>query len=472
MKKWLKKFCCGAVLPMVVLCVSCGSNFTASLSDVPKYESQEPFRFVAYMGPPPANSGSGEYSTNPDYMTLENYQIMADCGFNYTTGMYENTKDLYLKGLDLAQQVGMKYYVRDYSFTDGCIEGIIVSAHSEEEAKTMLEQQQETMKARFDEYNQYESFAGVLASDEPSVARYPAIKVTNQWFEENYPEAEFQVNLLPTYAANNQLFGTNDTDKTYKDDYVGHFNEYVDTSVLSYDHYALSKIGTTNRLSATYLQNLEIFANLSKEYDKPFYVFLLTLGHWDYRTMEYYRDIAWQVYTAMAYGAVGAQTFTYWTNLSNGESENITNALVDRDGTRMPAWYAMQEVISEVRAFEDVYMNFEWQGVLPVVADPYESNAMVDLLMTPLESHPRIKSVAATQDAIIGTFKDAQGRDGFLLSNITDPADNVGTDITLEFNDAEKVVAYVKGRTLVYPLKNGKITFKMGSGEGWFVIPI
>lgn len=89
----------------------------------------------------------------------------------------------------------------------------------------------------------------------------------------------------------------------------------------------------------------------------------------------------------MAYGAVGAQTFTYWTNLSNGPTEKITNALVDRDGTKMPAWYAMQEVIAEVRAFENVYMNFEWQGVLPAVADVYEGNAMVDLLMEPLESH-------------------------------------------------------------------------------------
>lgn len=252
------------------------------------------------MGPPPANSGSGEFATNPDYMTLENYQIMADCGFNYTTGMYENTKELYLKGLDLAQQVGMKYYVRDYSFTDGCIEGIIAAANSEEEAQAMLEQQQESIKARFEEYSEYESFAGVLAVDEPAAARYPAIKVMNAWYEENFPETEFQVNLLPTYASLNQLFGTADTDKTYKDDYVGYFNEYVDTAVLSYDHYALSKIGTTNRLSNTYLQNLEIFANLAKESGKPFYVFLLTLGHWDYRTMEYYRDIAWQVYTAMA----------------------------------------------------------------------------------------------------------------------------------------------------------------------------
>ena len=294
----------------------------------------------------------------------------------------------------------------------------------------------------------------------------------NEWYRENFPDSEFQVNLLPTYSSQSQLFGDASVDKKYKEDYVEYFNEHVNPSVLSYDHYALSKLGTTNRVSATYLQNLEIFANESKRSGKPFYVFLQTLGHWDYRTMEYYRDIAWQVYTSMAYGAVGAQTFTYWTNLSNGPTEKITNALVDRDGTKMPAWYAMQEVIAEVRAFENVYMNFEWQGVLPAVADVYEGNAMVDLLMEPLESHERILSVSATKDAVIGVFKDAEGRDGFLIANITDPADNLSSDVTIDFKDAEKVVVYKKGRTLVYPAEDGKVTFRIGSGEGQFVIPV
>lgn len=131
--------------------------------------------------------------------------------------------------------------------------------------------------------------------------------------------------------------------------------------------------------------------------------------------MEYYRDIAWQVYTAMAYGAVGAQTFTYWTNLSNGASEKITGALVDRDGTKLPAWYAMQEVTKEVNAFENVYMNFDWQGTLPVVADKYESNPMVDMMLTPLTEHDRIASVSTTGDAIIGAFKDKEGVTDFFF---------------------------------------------------------
>ena len=473
MRKKLGYLCMALAASLVLSASGCGGEtFRANIADVPDYPDAEPFRFVAYMGPPPANSGSGEFADNPDYMTLENYQTMADCGFNYTTGMYENTMEQYLKGIELAEQVGMKYYVRDYSFVEGCIEGIISAANTKEEAEAMLAGQEDSIKARFEEYSNHEGFAGVLAVDEPSVLRYDAIAVMNAWYRENFPDSEFQVNLLPTYASLSQLFGSSVSEKKYKEDYVEYFDEYVNPAVLSYDHYALSKLGTTNRISSTYLQNLEIFANQSKASGKPFYVFLQTLGHWDYRTMEYYRDIAWQVYTAMAYGAVGAQTFTYWTNLSNGPTEKITNALVDRDGTKMPAWYAMQEVIGEVRAFEDVYMNFDWQGVLPVVADVYEGNAMIDFLMDPLESHEAILSVSATEDAIIGSFKDSEDRDGFLIANITDPVDNLPAEVTVEFKDAKKVVVYKKGRTLIYPAEDGKVTFRLGSGEGQFVIPI
>lgn len=472
MKKAFGRICVAAAALLMFSAGSCAEPFQANLKDVPSYPEAEDFRFVAYMAPPPANSGAGEFADNPDYMTIENYRTMAECGFNYTTGMYENTKELYLKGMDLAEQVGMKYYVRDYSFAEGCIEGIIAAANSREEAESMLKEQEKFIKARFEEYSRHEGFAGVLAVDEPSTVRYDAIAVMNKWYVENFPDSEFQVNLLPTYASQSQLFGSGSSEKKYAEDYVGYFNEYVNPSVLSYDHYALSKTGTTNKMSATYLQNLEVFATEAKRTDKPFYVFLQTLGHWDYRTMEYYRDIAWQVYTAMAYGAAGAQTFTYWTNLSNGETEKITSALVDREGNKMPAWYAMQEVIEEVRSFENVYMNFEWQGVLPVVADKYAGNSMTDFLMSPLKSHDRIVSVSATEDAIIGAFKDAEGRDGFMISNITDPADALASEVTVEFKDADKVVVYKKGRTLIYPLKKGRTTFCLGSGEGWFVIPL
>ncbi len=450
----------------------CGtpSSFEPDETLIPTYEKTDEFRFVAYMSPPPANSGSGSWANNPNYMTLEHYQNMADCGFNYATGIYENTKAQYIAGMDLAAQVGMKYYVRDYSFPDGSIEGIIAATENKRDAEDLLAQYEDNIKARFDEYMTHEGFGGILAIDEPSTRKYESIAVMNEWYHKNYPTTEFQVNLLPTYATQAQLYGTNASNGKYAKDYAQSFNDIVNPQVLSYDHYALSKSGTVNKISTSYLRNLEIFAELSKSTGKPYYVFLLTLGHWDYRQPEYYRDIAWQVYTALAYGAKGAQTFTYWTNLVDDEA--VGTALIDKNGNKMPSYYAMQEVTSEIRAMEQVYMNFNWQGTLPIVSNKYEGNDMYDYLDNALTQHSRISSLSADQDAIVGAFKDKDGNDGFMLSNVTDPADNLTSNVTIGFNDADAVVVYKKGRTLIYGLKNGKTTISLGSGEGAFIIPV
>jgi len=117
-------------------------------------------------------------------------------------------------------------------------------------------------------------------------------------------------------------------------------------------------------MRADYLRNLEIFAECSRRTGKPFYNFMLTIGHLFYRTVRAYEDIAWQVYTSLAYGCTGMQTFTYWTLLSNGEAENITSSLVLRDGGKTQAWYSMRQVISEVRAFEKEFLKYRWCGAM------------------------------------------------------------------------------------------------------------
>lgn len=188
---------------------------------------------------------------------------------------------------------------------------------------------------RFDEYAKYPAFSGILASDEPPASKFTAIRTVQDWFCGRYPGKEFIVNLLPTYANAEQLSGDEGIENfDYEKDYVNAFIDIVDPQILSYDHYALiyDKKNDENVMRADYLRNLEIFAECSRRTGKPFYNFMLTIGHLFYRTVRAYEDIAWQVYTSLAYGCTGMQTFTYWTLLSNGEAENITSALVLRDG--------------------------------------------------------------------------------------------------------------------------------------------
>ena len=62
----------------------------------------------AWYAPPPPQDG---YPI--DQITLENYKIMAESGINTIYGFHDDIKENVIKGLKLANQVNMVYYVHD-----------------------------------------------------------------------------------------------------------------------------------------------------------------------------------------------------------------------------------------------------------------------------------------------------------------------------------------------------------------------
>ena len=73
---------------------------------------------------------------------------------------------------------------------------------------------------------------------------------------------------------------------------------------------------------------------------------------------------------------------------------------------------------------------------------------------------------------MIGTFKDKDNRDAFLITNTSAPAKDVKNNVTITFNNASHAVLYKKGRKVIVKLDNGKFTTTMGSCEGYYVIPL
>ena len=85
---------------------------------------------------------------------------------------------------------------------------------------------------------------------------------------------------------------------------------------------------------------------------------------------------------------------------------------------------------------------------------------------------PRIESVTATDETIIGCMKDKDGYDGFMIVNVTDPGLKLSDSVTVTFKKASKAIVYVHGKEQTIELKDGTYTFDLESGEGVFVIPI
>ena len=426
------------------------------------------FHFVAYLSPPPAKVGYGEFSENANFIDEENYRTMTECGFDRAIGLFENRTAHYLSGMRQAEKAGMEYFIRD-QFKSGSLEGFIDRPFRGE--PRLSESLATKIAGRFDRYAKMPAFSGILASDEPPASKFPAIRAAQDWFSEKYPDKQFIVNLLPTYANAEQLSGVKGMEKfDFEKEYVGAFIDTVHPEILSYDHYALiyDAGNKKNVLREDYLRNLEVFAVYSKRKHIPFYNFLLTLGHLFYRTVKTYADIAWQVYTSMAYGVRGVQTFTYWTVLSNGPGENITSGLVDREGRKMPAWYAMQKVIGEIRSFEALYMQFGWLGTIPVNGGEKENPAFA-MLRQPMAGDEGISEVRASEDCIVGAFGN-RGKKAYLVCNYTDPADEKKAAFSARFR-GEKALVCRGGEQKEICLRDGAFECMLESGEGIFLIP-
>lgn len=422
------------------------------------------FDFIAYMSPPPANArgdGNPKGEGNVNFQTEEHYRNIIDCGFNGISAIYEYEEEEYVTALEFCDKFGLKMLVRDQKGLEAYVTKELCKTGMD--AKTWLLKEGDGLKSRLDGYQKYSSFAGILAADEPHSGKFENLRVLQDWFKQRYPDKEFEINLLPDYASAEQLTG----DETAEHDYQKHIDDFVNVvapEYLSYDHYALCIDPTTKRpyLRASYLKNLEVVAKKAKEIGVPFKVFLLTLGHWDFRTVSTYEDIAWQIYTSLAYGAAGAQTFTYWTMLGYppGNAARVTTGVVGAQGELLPAWYAMKEVLHEARAFEKAYFSYRWEKCIYFLAG--ESNPMTELLEK--NKDELLLDVKTDNDLIVGCFTN-QNKRAYLIANITDPADKSSVQAKLQFSSNGKAKIWQGGRAYNIDERNG-YTLQLRAGEG------
>ena len=141
-------------------------------------------------------------------------------------------------------------------------------------------------------------------------------------------------------------------------------------------------------------------------------------------------------------------------------------------------YYWAQEVNSEISKFDHVYLSFDWDGVMGVngtnntESDPEYVNSSFNLLATPLEQLDCATKVTATEDTLIGQFKDKDGRDGLIVTNFNEPTADLSDTVDFEFKDANRAVVYKNGERKIYEVKNNKLRLKLATGEGVFVIPV
>jgi len=237
---------------------------------------------------------------------------------------------------------------------------------------------------------------GYSLRDEPNAADFPALADAVRAIREARPGRLAYINLFPNYANPAQL-GTN----TY-DEYVRRFVDEVDVDVLSMDHYPLMRPDADGRDG--YCANLEIMRRESLRKGIPFWNFFNAMPfgpHYDPTESQ----LAWQIYTSIAYGAKGVLYFCYWT--PRGDEFPKGGAIITAEGRRTRHYEQAKRLNREIQNLGPTLMELTSTDVIRVPSDAGPDALSADVPIRPV----------TPGDYLIGLFDHRDGRRAVLLNN-------------------------------------------------------
>lgn len=447
-KKLTKPFAVLLAASCICGMAACGEK-TSVVKGLPDYSADEATRVLpigGYVAPPHAGVTDAQ-----SFITQEAYDDIAACDLDYVLTLYEQGDCPENRlALDYAKNAGVKILIR--------WDQIINYGNTTPEL----------MKKDIGEILEHEACWGIFAKDEPDASLFPKLGKAREVFAQ-ISDKYFYVNLFPNYATLKQL-GAN----SYRE-YVNLYCAQVKNTMINEDHYPLGDDGMGEYgVNTGYLSNLEIIQKYAQAYN---------MEHWEYIPGENlgngsktpdYNDFRFMAYTEMCYGVENMQYFCYFSPFKGTDDEN--SAFITPDGRKTQRYYDGQKINKEIHKFDHVYLNFVkgWQGVMTIIGSQNKkgTNRAFETLQYSITETARIKSVTAEQDTIIGTYKDKDGRDGFMIANYTVPGDRITDKVSISFHDADAVVYYKEGEYRLEKLTNGQFEIELGAGEGVFAIPV
>lgn len=297
-------------------------------------------------------------------------------------------------------------------------------------------------------------------------------------FEANFSVPYF-INLFPTYMSADLLSG-----HSYEE-YVEHYCNTILKKLkgerwLSVDHYPyLGGVQSDQSgMTPTYLQNLEVMRYAVKDIENSHLnLDIMTCSMTDRRLPEI-GDIRQQVYVGMLYGVEQFTVYTYGFPRGNPYHIEGTMAMVDEyTGEPTQIYYDVQKVISEIKAFEDVYLSYEYNGTKTYSAGlsydvTHRNPAFYEkYLKHQVKSFDKVESIFATQDTVVSEFFNNDGDKAYIMLNYADPIEKKVDNVTVRFKNAKKVDVIIKGITKTVDVVDGCIDISLEPGEGCMFIP-
>lgn len=362
----------------------------------------------AWVSPPPKNFDNLD---NPDFITLEQYQKIKDSGINVIYGLYENAKnDLkpVLKALDLANEVGIKYLVRD--------------------SRLMNSQSKEEFINYLSDYNNKPAYLGILLIDEPGLKDYKQIGKLYTYFKEEFPNKLFYTNLLPLHAQAHQLIHGNfgnikeEGHATYQQYYDKYFEE-CRLPYISYDLYPFEN--EYPKIRDDYFKQHQLMLEYSNKYIVPVYNFIQACSFAKHVRIPTKNEIMWHVNTSIAYGVKGIQYFTYFIPIESTH-ETFNGSMIDRNGNETKTYYDVKEVNNKITMYLNYLLDKKLKGIIT------SNNMSYQIPKESIIESKSIKNIIG-DDLLIGVFDEGNIETLYIVN--TNLIESKNKEFTIELNN-------------------------------------
>ena len=508
-KKWITALLCG-VLTLSGGLASCGENLDKGAPDYSN--STREFMTWAYSA-----TYDGWYQTideNEKFIRLENspetpiaitttetLREYKEAGFNtllinyvfpydsLTSFEVSRTKEI----MDMAHEVGLKCVI-----FETCTRGLANTPESlinpaKADGEKFFNSQEEInayVYSRVKDVIAHPAFFGFSVLDEPAYDRFPAFGQVYKAVQACAPGAFVNMNLLGMGTAHNSNTRTKYCkgagNMPIKEAYTNYVTSYADNIPAPYiqvDVYPIKGSEEEPTMHGNALRTPQYLAEFCKDRDMELYYVLqssgFTVGYGDAVTPicrnPQKRDMYWQTNVCMAFGVT---SYSYWNYypVVNTASEHYdhTSSFLDLAGNKNDMYYWMQDIHGEMQNMAKALLNFKYQNSTVFYKAPFTGYKQHVSGFEKVAFHKLAKYEALTAGAFLITemYDKSNGRYGYFVVNVAEPAYSGSSTVKLTFDGEEnKVQVWDRGTPTNKALTKKTLTLELGVGQGAFVIP-
>ena len=475
---------------------------------LPEYDNSLELDLMGYVNP---TDGSYTFdgaamNSGTDYRTVERFQEYMDAGFNIAFARY----DTQLKSdtttetwptcgtkifCDKAYEAGIKKIVISDQFFSELISGGVAERYSTQEELDAA------TAARLSIYKDTPGFYGIALNDEPRYYLLDDYGLVFKSIKRVMPEcfiynnlhychkADTDTEIYVDTAAWEEEHGSYPTNKEAYTAYLRHFFEVTGAKQLAIDVYPFKE--TASEWVNSFYPNLQILKNICNEYGAEMSFTMQSISYISngvYTNRIMTRNDLWlQMNALLGFGATSLQYYTYFPYPSYSDTNTSVGNFIDRQGNKTSVYYNGQAVNAAVRKFDEVILNYEFQGAKFYLNSTLKTSPASNYFgsgSTQFDNsyeHTLLKAITQDNDALLTTeLKDEKnGLYMYMIMNAIDILHSskgfmeyTDCTFTAEFPGYDYVAEFDCGELTYVKLDNGKYTKSLSSGYAVYLVPL